>query len=1284
MQVFEKLLTPIRRWFRKGTKEQIRIWKDGEVIENRYRVLGHAAGRMGVVYFVYHLQWNRTLAVKSPHYEILQHRGGYEQFQREAASWVELGKHPNVVNAYYVRKTEGLLRIFMEYVDGTSLNTILEKKGALPYPILLDYAIQICDGITHAHDKKLIHRDLKAENCLIDKENTLKITDLGLVKGIHNTPLSEPLFIANGRKLDAPSMFIMDDEQVVMGSPPYMAPEMWGKAHEAGIPADVYSFGVLLFEMVCGHRPYQAPSPGEYRILHLNSRIPSPHDFRSDLDDILNGIIVQCLQKKPTDRYASFKEIRNSLATLYQKITGETYQDRYQPVERERIDDLNCKALSYIDLDNEEEAFRILSHLTETYPYYFYSAINLALLYLLHYPFTTEQRALELIQSAIQNNPSQQGEGYYYLGLVHTLVGNYLAAIHTLDKSLKQGYNEAKVYNLLGIASSGIYSYDESTHYFTQASSNHSAAIYAWNTKSLHATLTNTSTHKIPLTSLMGSFQKIPVYPLKPLFQKELYAPFCVDPTGTFCIAVTDQHTCATFDPMNHERMQTLARHTNTITSLKLSHQGTYILSSSADHTIQVWDAETFYPIKTLRGHSLRIRQLKTDRQEKYLYSISDDYTIKKWSLFTFECVQTWEGHQGQLTHMELDEDQGILITSSRDTTVRVWDYQQQTVGHCIRLLEYHHYPIEFFIWTNSPYFITADTGGTVVAWEKETWEVVYSWSTEGIQFSEMIYHESLRWIIVGDTYGQFHFFPLDNPKQPWIMQAHEHRITDLSISPDETFLLSGCESGTLRIWQLQPFRCIKYAQVLDGSVDQIQWEQSKQLLILASNMHTYGEYTLRAYTMNLSNPTHVFIHPVEEFVMERVPTLKEEQKKEQETEQLLTNMEQQLRLNQFKKALHAISALQNLTNKRHDYRWHKELFTIQEHATNQVLKDIFFIREIQSEYWVPTLDYYERAHALILAHGKPNPTILFECGLKNEVSYSAHTNRIRSFAIHPSTSTVYTGAADHSIQTFLLIEQKKSFQKTGFSYPIHHLKIHTSMNVLLLVERNTDGNTREERLHVLQLPSLESLYEEQRSDCYINTIGVVPWTPLVIAGFTDGTLRFFDLQKNRWTKTIQAHDLGVGHLSLFEHQKQGITWGFDSVLTVWDASTWESQLRVPGTYTYVVLPKTNLLIVQSINPFQLQIWDLHTRTIIQTLGGFMTRLNILRVDRFEHYLFGGDEAGTLYVWRIKDGKLIQKKPIHSAAITDIILLEHDLLLATTSLDRNVQIGLLDWVLTFS
>jgi len=447
-------------------------WSVGDVIDSLYRVENIVTGGMGVIYFVDHLKWGIKLVVKSPREEFLSGENK-ARFIREAETWVDLGKHPNIATAFYVREMQGIPRIFIEYADGGSLSDWLKEEKLRDLPDVLDFAIQFCSGMAYAHSRGLVHRDIKADNVLLMKDGTVKITDFGLVKTKKHD--GEAISLPS---LEKPSSVSHQEWQTLtsataVGTPPYMPPEQWTGADKTDRRSDVYSFGVMLYEMICGRRPFVKepdnpyPTVIAYQMMHRFTPPPDPDQFRDGIPKTLKNLLMKCLEKDSKCRYSSFEEIQDVLTLVYREISGKDYE-RTLPGEAElKAEDLNNRALSYLDLGKKQDARKFLEEAVKIDPHSLCANINLILL-LTDEGWDSYENILLRFKSVREGNPDNPLP-YYYEAIFELLHGNPHNSLSLINKSMELDKLNGMLLNLKGIILTDLKKYDEALKVFCEA-----------------------------------------------------------------------------------------------------------------------------------------------------------------------------------------------------------------------------------------------------------------------------------------------------------------------------------------------------------------------------------------------------------------------------------------------------------------------------------------------------------------------------------------------------------------------------------------------------------------------------------------------------------------------------------------------------------------------------------------------------------------------------------------------------------------------------------------------
>ncbi len=352
-------------------------WNVGDVIENLYEVRNIKQGGMGAVYIVRHRKLNTMLALKSLLNKLRDNEDDVALFTKEAETWIDIGFHPNIAACYYVRNINNSPRIFIEYVDGGGLNEWLSHRKAVGWDLLIDLMAQVSDGLGHAHSKGLVHRDIKPANCMMTRDGTLKVTDFGLTKRTSLTSLEA--------MRDSKEPLTIERESVTaagMGTPGFMAPEMWIPYSEVGPPADLYALGVMFFEICCKRKPFVL-KPGERRdklaLAHVKLAPPRLSLFRKDIPIQLENLILKCLNKDPRDRFPSSGHLRDELENIYEELFKRKFP-RPAPDELRLFSDaLNNRAVSLMDLNHEAEAEAALNRALDSDPDHPEAVYNLGL-----------------------------------------------------------------------------------------------------------------------------------------------------------------------------------------------------------------------------------------------------------------------------------------------------------------------------------------------------------------------------------------------------------------------------------------------------------------------------------------------------------------------------------------------------------------------------------------------------------------------------------------------------------------------------------------------------------------------------------------------------------------------------------------------------------------------------------------------------------------------------------------------------------------------------------------
>ncbi len=304
----------------------------GQKINDRYEIIKSIGeGGMANVYLAYDTILDRRVAIKVLRGDLSNDEKFVRRFQREALSASSLS-HPNIVEMYDVGEDNGIYYIVMEYIEGVTLKQLIKKRGALTLSEAIDIMLQITDGISQAHDSYIIHRDLKPQNIMIKEDGTIKITDFGIAMALNSTQLTQT--------------------NSVMGSVHYLPPEQ-ASGKGSTIRSDIYSMGILFYEILTGSLPFKGENAVEIALKQMRDEIPSVRKKNPAIPQSVENVIIKATAKNPKNRYSDSKEMHADLLTVLNDDRVNEPKIAFKYPEHE-VDE-NTKTISVVKKKTEEQ-----------------------------------------------------------------------------------------------------------------------------------------------------------------------------------------------------------------------------------------------------------------------------------------------------------------------------------------------------------------------------------------------------------------------------------------------------------------------------------------------------------------------------------------------------------------------------------------------------------------------------------------------------------------------------------------------------------------------------------------------------------------------------------------------------------------------------------------------------------------------------------------------------------------------------------------------------------------
>ncbi|PWU68913.1 Stk1 family PASTA domain-containing Ser/Thr kinase [Gracilibacillus dipsosauri] len=303
---------------------------EGRTLNDRYQVKKLVGGGgMANVYLGNDLILDREVAIKVLRLEYANDDEFIKRFHREAQAATSLS-HPNIVSIYDIGEEDQIYYMVMEYIDGMTLKQYIQLHAPIELEEVLDIMAQISSAIGHAHDNGIIHRDIKPQNMLIDQYGQVKVTDFGIAVALSATALTQT--------------------NSVLGSIHYLSPEQ-ARGGKANVKSDIYSLGIVMFEMITGTLPFSGQSAVSIALKHLQKDLPSIREWKANIPQSVENIMLKATTKDPLYRYQSAMDMEN--AVIHALDPEKLHEPRFEPPNNE--EDGTTKAIPILKEDTYTE-----------------------------------------------------------------------------------------------------------------------------------------------------------------------------------------------------------------------------------------------------------------------------------------------------------------------------------------------------------------------------------------------------------------------------------------------------------------------------------------------------------------------------------------------------------------------------------------------------------------------------------------------------------------------------------------------------------------------------------------------------------------------------------------------------------------------------------------------------------------------------------------------------------------------------------------------------------------
>lgn len=828
----------------------------------RFRLIEKiGSGSFGTVWKAKDIQIDRLVAIKIPHIVQLDVEQRKE-FVREARAAGRL-KHPNIVRVHEVGEDGDIVYIVRDLIDGVTLADWLRERR----PTMKEASelfSKLADAVHHAHRLGVVHRDLKPANVLISVEGEPHVTDFGLAK----VDGSEATATIDGR---------------ILGTPAYMAPEQASGDSRAADPrTDVYSLGVIYFQLLTGEKPFRGDVHQIFDQV-LYDTPPSPRTLESTVTVDQETICLKCLEKSPDKRYASAEELAKEVQRM---LRGEPILARPIGLHTKALRWCRrhparalagsllvfiCIAGSVVGIHESRLRNQADARARETRRLLYVSDMNRSLRELDDVNLQAVTTLLERYLPAKDQPDLRSFEWYYLWRLlnsdVRTLRGHrerLLFASFSHDGATVASSDYDGVVNLWDVDTGQLktsfakhfapvcavaFSPDDST----LASCSHDRTVILWDVKSgqIRGTLEhNNQVEKLDFSprgdvlattcsdgSLMvwdiatGNCVKT----LKADEKQALNVVFSSD--GTLLATGGEDTTVKIWKTSTFERIATLDGHDDTVYGLDFSPDGQTLASSGGDNAIILWDVESKMRRHTLYENKGSARSLAFSPDGKTLASTNLDPLIRLWDTEQGALRATIYGHQHQVRSVRFSPDGTRLVTASDDKTVKIWDVLKHS--GMIRWSAHSNWIRTVAYSPDGQTLVSCSDDGSVKLWDANTGRPRMTLTRSASEISEVAFSPDGALLAAASDDRSIKLWDVATGQSVSNFVGHADFVNSITFSPDGKLVASGSKDQTVRLYEIPSGRAVASFKAHDGPVTSVRFSPSGTFLATGSNDKT-------------------------------------------------------------------------------------------------------------------------------------------------------------------------------------------------------------------------------------------------------------------------------------------------------------------------------------------------------------------------------------------------------------------------------------------------------------
>ncbi|MGB6067098.1 MAG: protein kinase [Desulfomonilaceae bacterium] len=1169
-------------------------WQVGEVIENLYEVRDIKYGGMGAVYLVRHRRWDIIMAVKSLLKRLREVEEDRALFLKEAETWIDIGFHPNIAACYYVRNIQDSPRIFIEYVDGGALNEWLARHSPVGWDLIIDLMVQFSDGLEHAHSKGLVHRDVKPGNCMMTKDGVLKVTDFGLTKRRAQSQEGDQTFDPS----ISGTTIALERESVTaagMGTPSYMAPEMWIPHSEVGPPADIYAFGVMFFEICCGRKPFviqAGDKRGKLGLAHVRQTPPRPSTFRSNIPTAIEEVILKCLRKDPADRYGSFRQIRQELTSIYEDIC-KTRFPRESPDEVKLFSDaLNNRAVSLMDLNHEEEAEMAFMRAVESDPHHPEAVYNLGLL---EWQRTRNpDRELVVRMEEVVKTPEYVGRGANLLGRCLLALGDARKALTACELSLSSEDASEAWLKYYAIALIGVgKEFDAIKH--------------------LETYLITFPEDEDALGWLIGAM-------VRSGREKEARDKIASLPASSEIRQMEPREISRQFFFSGLTETSVLRGHGGWVTCVGQSPKSNLLITGARDRTIKIWDAGTGEEKRTLSvvGEPPAALWISPDEQLLAIAASQGGIPVKILDLQSGKFVGHLIAHGGVVTAGGFSPDGKHLVTVEQTGVMRLWEVGRFKATATFKIPAHASAAISFNRDSKPVVFISG---------LDRTVKRILPLDAATTTFERA--HRELATALKVDRFGK-RVLTCGKDKQTITWDArtgkvvtaflvHQDPVTALALSPTGDLAASYDPKGGIKVWDPQSGVVHRNFHAGDGEVNCLEFSSDGERLFAGGK-----DMSLRIWDVR-GRP----IFP--NMALAKIRSIRKQMKSDRKFKAMVDAARKAMKRGAFSTAYSMLRDSQILPGYERSDVTLDMIVRMKEHGRRLGLRGGWMRKTCETPSSVMDISFSPSAinfltaqsdHTIRLWNTKTGDCIKILRG---------HTNLVAALRFSPNGREAVSGSDDRSVRLWDLHTGKVSLVLKGHTESVSAVA-YTHDGTMLV------SGSWDETVKLWRLPDGGLIRTLRGHDDKITSVAFIrDGEQIASAGF-EGIVKIWDVPSGRVLRDLRAHTERIMCLSVSPKGNLLASGSMDGTVRLWDIrrgtslKTLEADTR--GVRAVAFSPDENFLATGG-NDAVLRIWNLETGECGREFQGHSREITTLDFSSNGRFVISSSMDGTVMIWEL-------------------------------------------------